>query len=293
MDHHVIVIDGLNFMHKAASFAMRQPGPIIVRGLLTALRSLVERLGPSRIIIVLEGKPRDRLASFPAYKANRIIDAGTPEHDARSSFLRWCDAAMGIAARHLPVTIVRHPHFEADDVVHTIISRSSRAVPFTIVSSDTDFIQELEVPNVRLWDPVRDRFVEHPGYHYVTWKSLRGDPGDGIPGIPGIGNIRAARLMEDPDGLAELLGQPQAAERFVENMQLIQLAAVPENELDQLQSSVPIRDWAGLRAELLSLGVRQVTLDPYWSEKFVPTFECLWTAPSTETCQDGGTGCRV
>ena len=287
MQPHVVVVDGLNFMHKAASFAAKQPGPMVVRGLLTALRSLVAKLAPTRLIIVLEGKPRDRLSAFPSYKANRALEAGTPAHAARGYFLEWCNIAMGIVGRALPVSIVRHPHFEADDVVHTLITRSSRAVPITIVSSDTDFIQELEIENVKLWNPVRDQFVEHPGYHYVTWKALRGDPGDGIPGIPGIGDVRATRLMSDPDGLAELLGKPQAAERFTENVQLIQLAAVPAAELDQLESSCPERNWSALRAELLGLGVRQITLDPYWSGKFVPTFEPLWAGGQepSEPCQ--------
>lgn len=273
---HVVVIDGMNFMHKAASFAMRQPGPIAVRGIVTALRSLMERLEPTRALIVLEGRPRDRMAAFPAYKANRAVEPGSPAEDSRREFLRWCNVAMDLVVRWLPITVVHHPDFEADDVVHTIVSRSSRAVPFTIVSSDTDFIQELEIPNVRLWDPVRDRYAEHPGYNYVMWKALRGDPGDGIPGIPGIGDTKATRLMSDPDGLAKLLGQPDAAERFVENHRLIKLVEVPELELHGLESSSPIRDWDGLRAELLRLGVRQPTLDPYWTEKFVATFDHLF-----------------
>lgn len=273
---HVVVFDGLNFLHKAASWTADRPGPQTVGALIKSLRASIEELKASRAVFVLEGKPKARLELFPEYKANRRLEAGSAAEDRKREFMRWCNLAVEVVARWLPVAVVRHPDYEADDVVHTLLVRSSRVVPFTIVSSDTDFIQELAIPNVTVWNPTKNRAMTHPGHDYVTWKALRGDPGDGIPGIPGIGDATATKLMSDPDALGRLLSRPEAAERFTTNHSLITLAEVPEVEFAGLESSTPTRDWSTLRAELLGMGLRKLTDDPYWSKTLVATFDPLW-----------------
>jgi 5'-3' exonuclease len=275
---HTVVIDGLNYLHRVCASGMP------LASFFTCLRSTVQRLRPTRIVMAFEGRPIDRLELLPSYKANRredqgLLDAeGLQKAQARRDLLAAANRAVDLARCLMPMAVMRHPRFEADDLINTVVMRASSATDFTIVSNDTDFLQLLDRPNVRLFSAHKDVYLTHElaGDAYVLWKALKGDAGDNVLGFEGIGPKRALQLVRDPDALARFLAAPGRKERLALNFQLIKLVELPEDETTAVESSCPTRDWEALRGELRALGVNKVTADPYWSERFVPTFDPLW-----------------
>lgn len=196
---------------------------------------------------------------------------------------------IGLLKSYFPISVIRHPHHECDDVIHNLINRSSRAIPWTVVSNDTDFIQLLqEFPNVSLYNPMKKEFVEAPEYDYVSWKALRGDGSDNIKGVPGFGDKRAAELVSDLNVLRErLAGDPAMLETFLRNTQLIRFITWDDEESLQMASWHAERGlWEHLATAFRSMGFRSLLKEKTWN-KFVNTFEPLWGSDSLRQESEG------
>lgn len=269
-------VDGMNFLHRARSGWMAGPAPVIFN-FMRNFRALVEQLQPSRIYFVLEGHPQQRIDALPGYKANRVIAEGdTAKHEEMKRFFSQVDEIVGLLVTGFPVTVVRHPHFECDDSVYNLIKRSSSAVQWTVVSNDSDFTQLLnEFEHVKVYNPMQKTFVQHPGYDYVAWKSLRGDGSDCIPGIPGIGDKTAEKLVEDPEALVELFSDPEKAAIFTRNHGLIKFIEWSDSDCLEMLSSTPNRGWEPVKLCFERHGFKSLLKPATW-EKFTSTFEPLW-----------------
>jgi DNA polymerase I len=280
----ILVIDGHNFMYRARSGF--QLGDFnVVFNFVRNLRSLVEKMAPTRVYFTLEGAPRRQEALLPTYKANSIerreAESLKPVEGRRSEedYRRQQHIIIRMLSHMLPITVIQHTDFEADDLIYNLVRRSSSAIEFTVVSTDTDFIQMLqEFGNVKLYNPITKAYVEPPqDYGYVTWKALRGDGSDNIPGIPGVNDERAAQLASDPDKLAEFLKDPAIAEQFTRNTELIQLYAWTDEEALKMRSSGASKDWSLIRAEFESMAFKSLLKEGAWI-KFVETFDPLWSS---------------
>lgn len=272
-------------MHRArAGF---QLGPYnIVFNFFRNLRALVELHKPTRVYFCLEGHPRHRYEVLPEYKANRRItvdDAGeaVDPKDAKKlaeleSFFRQAHLIIDLMDRHFPVSLVRHADYECDDVIFNLIRRSSNAVPWTVVSNDSDFTQLLnEFPNVRLYNPITKAYVETPQFDYVTWKALRGDGSDNIPGLPGIGDKMADRLVSDPDGLRKLFEDKTVADQFNRNYGLIRFQTWSDEDAMKMTCSQPTKDWEAVAKKFDEWSFRSL-LKEGTRQKYIATFDCLW-----------------
>ena len=192
---HVLVIDGLNLIHRAR-VAMREAEHGCTFAALRSIRSLIDRFKPDVAYFVMEGVPRRRIeASEGTYKAQRVGMDDTFRNQKRQ--------ITDIISRHLPVIVTRHPDYEADDVIAHLATHVHSGDRVTIVSTDTDFTQLISRDDRRisLYSPIKDIFVEAPPYDYVRWKARRGDGADNIPGIPGIGDKRAETLVTESGAL--------------------------------------------------------------------------------------------
>jgi hypothetical protein len=163
------------------------------------------------------GCPR-RKKLFPEYKANRIKVKSdfkavhlTPGEkptkkwimDDTENKLRQVKTLVD-ALKHLPVCQLYVAETECDDVIGFLIRnklKSENAMKI-IVSSDRDFYQLLDEPNVKLYNPAdksfhdgpivkvkvgKDEYVEIPARNYALVRTLTGDDSDNIPGVPGLG----------------------------------------------------------------------------------------------------------
>ncbi len=140
----------------------------------------------------------------PAYKANRELPPA--ELERQFQLCRQVTGALGV--RHLA-----DPHYEADDIIGTLVHRCRAAgMASTIVTRDKDLAQLLHPGDVFLNPIDRRRFeyqqiAEHfgaaPG-RMADFQALVGDKVDNIAGVPGIGAKTAAALFASFDSLEAL-----------------------------------------------------------------------------------------
>lgn len=272
---NILVVDGMNFLHRARSGWQLGQAPVVFN-FFRNLRALVEKFEPSRVYFVLEGHPQQRKDVLPEYKANRIVEEGTPKHEELKKFFAQVDVIVDAMTKCFPVSVVRHARYECDDTIYNLIKRSSTAVPWTVASSDTDFIQLLnEFEHVKLYNPMKKEFVECPAYDYVHWKALRGDGSDNIPGIPGIGDKRAEQYLENSDELEKLFSNPDNARIFERNVGLIKFIEWSDEDAAEMTSSSPSRDWGSVRQLFERYEFTSLLKDASWT-KFVNTFDHLF-----------------
>lgn len=272
----ILAIDGMNMFHRARSGFKLGPAPVVFN-FFRQLKALIDQFQPTRVYLGLEGKPMRRHEALSTYKANRVIPADDPRAEEMSRFFAQKDVIVDLLAKYFPVTVVRHPASECDDTLANLARQSSTAVPWIVVSSDTDFIQLLQTcSHVRLYNPVAKRFVEAPAdYDYCVWKSLRGDATDNIPGVTGIGDKTASKIASDPMLLKETLLRPEAGEVFARNYDLIRFMEWTDEDREKMTSSCPKRDWGTVREAFLNYGFSSITNDESWN-KFITTFDALW-----------------
>ena len=261
-DPHILCIDGHNFMHRARA-GFTKGGYSIVFNFFRNLRKLVEDQNPTRVYFVLEGHPRARYEMMEDYKANRAIDPET-----MVDFHRQKRIIVGLLKEYFPIAVVRHPHHECDDTIYNLINRSSTAIPWTVVSNDTDFIQLLQAFNhVELWNPMKKEYVDAPPYNYIMWKALRGDDSDGIPGFKGAGERTAAKLVPAEDKPREFLPEDTGLISFMEWDHKESL------QMQTWQAQEPKEEC--LRVAFDTMGMKSITKEKYW-KRFGDTFRPLW-----------------
>ncbi len=278
------MIDGMNFFHRARAGFTLGDYPVVFNAFRN-LRALVERFSPSRVYLALEGHPRRRYEALPEYKANRRIDL--PEGEPISpevtkkiaeleSFFRQTHLIIDLLTRHFPMSVVRHPDYECDDVIFNLVNRSSTAIPWVVASNDSDFTQLLnEFKHVKLYNPITKDFVEEPPFDYVTWKALRGDGSDNIPGLPGIGDKTAEELVNDPDKLKALFQDQEMSKLFLRNYQLIKFPVWSKVDAIQMTCSTPARDWDAVARQFDEWLFKSLLKENTWA-KYTSTFEPLW-----------------
>lgn len=272
----ILAIDFMNAAHRARSGFKMGPAPVVYN-FFKQIKSLVDQFKPSRIYVALEGRPVKRYESLETYKANRKVDQDDPRAEELQRFFKQKDVIQNLLENYFPVSVIRHPTSECDDTIANIVRTSSTAVPWIIVSTDTDFIQLLQShSHVKLYNPVKKQFVESPeDYDYVVWKSLRGDSSDNIPGIPGIGDKTAEKIASDPELLSEQITRPEVEPIFSRNYNLIKFDEWTEEEQLHMTSSDPAKDWEKVRAVFDQYGFKSITSEESW-KKFVDTFDALW-----------------
>jgi DNA polymerase-1 len=206
------LIDGSSYIYRAfhALPPLTSPRGVptqAVYGFTTMLLKLLNDVEASYLAVIFDapGKTfRDDL--YDQYKANRApapdeLKAQIPMiHEVVDAF-RICKIA--------------EPGVEADDVIATLVRRHADDMECVIVTGDKDLMQ-LVRPSVRLWDTMRDRWVDEkavrekfgvaPG-QVVDVMALMGDSIDNIPGVKGVGAKTASALIEHFGDVESLLAR--------------------------------------------------------------------------------------
>ncbi|HSH41616.1 MAG TPA: 5'-3' exonuclease H3TH domain-containing protein [Arenicellales bacterium] len=168
-----------------------------VYGFLRFLTEFVETTRPANIMVAFDQSLTTSFRSeiYPQYKANR--DPAPPELKAQLAACERLVECLGIS--HL-----KHPRFEADDLIASVavLARDS-GYRVVVVSGDKDLSQVIQEGDM-WWDYARGRKLDVQGVHdhFGVWPhqitdflALVGDTVDNIPGVPGIGPKTASRLL--------------------------------------------------------------------------------------------------
>ena len=264
----VLFLDAYNLIYRARSPYLNGEYALIF-SFFRQLRPLIEKFNPEKVYFVLEGNPKFRKQlSEGDYKGNR--------KSAGDDFHRQKAAIINIVGELFPFESVRHPELECDDTIATLaVKHASEGDDVTIISSDSDFIQLLNIEryDIQIYNPVKRKMIETPDYDYVTWKALRGDATDNIPGIPGIGDKTATKLVKDPIRMQSLLENKEKREIFERNVNLIRLVDF-SNDMSKLESKTGTGDWDIIEQTFEDLGFDSMLKEKTWN-KFVETFKEL------------------
>ncbi len=262
----VLLVDGYNMLYRARSGWAKGENPITYT-FFRSFRAAVNKFKPDRVYFVLEGKPIKRLAMMKEYKAQRVY------HD-KDDFHRQKRHVIKTLKELFPVHVVRHPYYECDDVLAELASVTHKEDECIVVSSDTDFYQLLQThENLKLYNPIRKKFISPPDCHYVSWKALRGDSSDNIEGFRGIGDKRAALLLENEETLLEFLSKDDNQEKFDRNCEMIRFHDLG-SDLNDIERS----DTAFMKDDIKdmfdNMQFHSITNEKFWP-KFVETFQNL------------------
>ena len=257
-----LIVDFNNTVHRARAGFQRGEHSITYTFMLM-LKKMVTTFKPDRVYVVKEGKAKARRELFSEYKATRT-SAGDDFWRQHSNILDLIE--------HLPVHIIRHPERECDDTIAHICRVLNADEECVIISSDSDFTQLLTrgEDRIKLYNPIKEAYVEAPEYDYVTWKCLVGDGSDNIPGFPGIGPKRAEKIISTQANLEDFLSQNNNQEIFDRNMKLIKFEEIESG----LERKEPSKDWDGLKEKFSSFGFNSIISEKSWV-KFVESFSSI------------------
>lgn len=162
------IIDGHNFVWRMLS---KDPNG-------TAPRSIYYNARPSDIFVWDGPHSIDRRrAIYPGYKVGR--PRMTESIQATTDF-------VGELLLYSPATQILVPGYEADDVIAKVVRETPSQVRVNIVSSDQDFLQLTDRPNVTV---ECSRKTKVNAKYIPLYKTLVGDASDKIPGLPGFGEV--------------------------------------------------------------------------------------------------------
>lgn len=186
---------------------------------------------------------RDEL--FEAYKAHRP----EPDPDLKAQFqpARQIVEALGIPSAEVP-------GYEADDLIGSLAEAGCRAgYDVVIYTGDSDQLQLVQdhvtvrmtgrgVSETTDYDPdaVFRRYGVRPE-QFADFKALVGDTSDNIPGVPGVGEVTAAKLLQQWGDLENLLQH---------------IDELPEKKATEAKVKAALRD----HAERVRLGKQLTTI---------------------------------
>ena len=265
---NIVFLDAYNLIYRALSGFTKGENYVIFN-FFRGLRPLVEKYNPDLVYFVLEGHPKHRAQlSEGDYKSNRK-SKGEHFHLQKASIIQAVKTFM-------PFISIRHPDFECDDVIATLVVKHAKAGDNCfVISSDSDFIQLHNVCDVTLYNPVKKKEIEKPGYDYVTWKALRGDATDNIPGIPKVGDKTATKLVSNPELLKEFLEDKTKRDIFDRNVNLIRLVDLSNSE-SEMEITTSKLDEEGLQEYFKRLEFSLMLKDKTW-KNYIKTFKEIGT----------------
>ncbi len=177
-----------------------------VYGFTTMLLKLLRDTGARYVGAIFDrSEPTFRHEAYEKYKANRA--ATPPDLKAQLPLVQEVLAAFGLRS-------LSQSGVEADDIIATLTHRfASRGIDTVVITADKDLMQ-LVGPHVRLWDTMRDRWVDRaeverkfgvPPERVADVLGLMGDSVDNVPGVPGVGEKTAQALVQRYGSIAEIL----------------------------------------------------------------------------------------
>jgi DNA polymerase-1 len=247
----LFLVDGMSQLYRAY-YAIRSlstssgKATNAIYGFTMMLRRLINTEKPDYLGVAYDTpEPTFRHEQFEDYKAQR---APMPEDLVlQLPYIdRVCEA--------LRVPLIRHPGFEADDIIGTLSCKAEAAgIDVAIVSNDKDLCQLVtehvkilrteQSGDLRWLDPkgVVEKFSVRPD-QIVDLLGLWGDASDNIPGAPGIGEKGAKSLIQEYGNIenaienAEKISRKAYRESLQNNADLIRKS----RELARIVCDMPI-----------------------------------------------------
>jgi hypothetical protein len=211
---------------------------------INSLRSYKQKFGDEygEMTIACDDKNYWRKQVFPYYKANRKKNREESEINWTQVFEIFNKIKSEIK-EYFPYRVVQVESAEADDIIASLVKEHGTdlngPVKILILSGDKDFVQLQTYGNVKQYDPVRKKWINHDNpQRYLVEHILKGDAGDGVPNVLSDDDTFVADKRQRPltqkkinkiynDGAVIL---DSATDRnFMRNKHMVDLSMVPES----------------------------------------------------------------
>ena len=263
-----LFLDGYNLIHRSR-FDFNGGTAIgdnqIIFNFLRSIKPILETFVPNKVYFILDGAPKARIDMDSQYKANRKLENPTEDELMYwKSFHKQKREIIRLAKEILPFTTVYHPDYECDDILSYLATNIEGNN--VIVSSDTDFIQALDIsPTLRLWNPVSKKFREKMGVDYTKFKSLVGDKTDNIPGVKGVGAVGAIKILKDSKLFDSKMKNIEFKKQYEDSYRLVKFANI-EDVKGQIQYYYGEFSDDSLEYELTKLGFESMLTEKYFQK---------------------------
>jgi len=217
-----LLIDGNNLVHRAhhAHWGLTDPKgkpTSAVYGVLSTLVRLEQIFTPDVVVVLFDTiAPVWRKALLPEYKQQRRerLLASSEEQQDQARQLREIEFPRVLRTlQRFAVPCVSVEGLEADDLIALITSENDGTYDDVIVSSDRDLWQLCKRYRTRVFDTHAEAMVyinkrgqlKHAqrgviaasSRAFTLQRAFIGDVGDNIKGVHGIGEVRAAKIVDD------------------------------------------------------------------------------------------------
>jgi 5'-3' exonuclease len=282
-----LLIDGTNIMYASHFVASSSPDCVgeeevfamwrfIFLKMILAAKQKFEPV--SDLVIAIDGRTSWRKDIFPYYKARRVLKRQESDTDW-GPFFEFADNAFNEMISAFPFKIIKLDKVEADDTLATLAIRLNKdREQIIIVSRDKDFFQLCKYPNIKIYNPIENKFIKDgetaDPFLYAIEHLIKGDPGDDIPNILSEDkiflidgkrqkSITAKILAEVHDkGLEEWVKERNLEDNFKRNKKLILLDEenIPEDIQEKIMyeynTSNPKNEWFRIDKYLKSKAMR-------------------------------------
>ena len=190
------------------------------------------------VVLCCDNRKYWRKEYFPFYKANRKKNRDKSDLDWHLIFDMLAKFKQELKD-NFPYKVIDVEGAEADDIIGTLTPRHCKHEKILILSSDGDFLQLQNYPNVKQYNPSQKKYVvsENPVMD-LKEKIIRGDKGDGIPNVfsPSDCFVRDLRQKPITKGVLDKLMRESYLDQeetirgnYVRNATLIDLSFIPED----------------------------------------------------------------
>ena len=213
----IFLLDALALIYRAHFAFIKAPritaagqNTSAVFGFMNSFLQIIDKEQPTHLAVAYDlPGPTFRHIEYPEYKATR---EEMPED------IRYAIPKTKELLRALNIPILELEGYEADDVIGTIAKRAEKhGYKVFMVTPDKDYAQ-LVTDNIFMYKPARmgngieiytpEKVIEKFGVtpiQVIDFLGLKGDKSDNIPGIPKIGDITAAKLINEFGSVEEIV----------------------------------------------------------------------------------------
>ena len=168
--------------------------------ILNSIRAIVFKFKRdyNEIVIACDSRKYWRKEVFPYYKSGRKKSRENSDIDWELLFEVMTEVKSDLKET-FSYKLIEVERAEADDVIGTLVPRLSVHQPVLIISSDGDFKQLHQYPNVKQFNPMLKVFVKSADPHLeLKEKILTGDKGDGIPSCLSNDDVFVLNIRQKP-----------------------------------------------------------------------------------------------
>lgn len=189
--------------------------------LITSLLFLIKKFNPNEVVLGIDNKLNWRKKLYTDYKAHRKAkrDQDVFPWDAYYTYL---EELIQDIKDNFPFKVIEQRYAECDDIIAILCKYSPFSGENIVVTSDKDFVQLLSLPHVKIYDPIKRKFMEEKQPKiFLEAKILMGDKSDNIPAIkPRVGEKTAWKLANNKDELDALLHDAESGKAYRKNYKL-------------------------------------------------------------------------